>query len=564
MPSELLFLMYEIRIMKKLLTIACLILSAIALWAQSGNPLRLEIPAPTGSDPFNYVTAGKNGVCVFYPTINETGKDSISWSFMMTDDQLKEQWHKLVPLHKDVTYLKSLSTTDAIYLLFHDTKQNKDGNIFVFMIIPRFQVITEHRSMIPDKAEVVDFEISNNVAFIGYNNRKGQPGIISFSMVTGEKRTYDITAEKDALLLDISIDTTRQEIFATYKIQFSSSRNHLFVNQYNLTGKLDKTFDFTEQLEKKNFNTAQYIPMGEGNGEIAGTYGFNTTTTRRQYDYYDYYYNNYYNNYYSPFYSRQSDYDANDDRTPVSDGYFTANVLNGVASKIKYYNFSGFNNAFKYITNPSALRIKRKPERKKALTDDSEPFDNNSDNDRTLNLRLITHDIVVNNGQLIIVSEAYSPEYHTNTQMSYDYYGRSFPTSYQVFDGFRYSHAFIAGFDSSGNMVWNNGMEMRDILTKYLNRKLNCLFENEETVLFYNANNKVAFKIIKGNTIVENTSYTPLPLKRGTDQPIDEYLGSIEHWYDDYFIATGYQTIRNNYLESNKRNVFYISKMAFR
>jgi len=563
-PSELLFLMYEIRIMKKLLTIAFLILSTIALWAQSGNPLRLEIPAPAGSDPFNYVTAGKNGVCVFYPTINETGKDSISWSFMMTDDQLKEQWHKLVPLHKDVTYLKSLSTTDAIYLLFHDTKQNKDGNIFVFMIIPRFQVITEHRSMIPDKAEVVDFEISNNVAFIGYNNRKGQPGIISFSLVTGEKRTYDITAEKDALLLDISIDTTRQEIFATYKIQFSSSRNHLFVNQYNLTGTLEKTFDFTEQLEKKNFNTAQYIAMGEGNGEIAGTYGFNTTTTRRQYDYYDYYYNNYYYNYYSPFYSRQSDYDANNDKTPVSDGYFTANVLNGVASKLKYYNFSGFNNAFKYITNPSALRIKRKPERKKALTDDSEPFDNNSANDRTLNLRLITHDIVVNNGQLIILSEAYSPEYHTNTQMSYDYYGRSFPTSYQVFDGFRYSHAFIAGFDSSGNMVWNNGMEMRDILTKYLNRKLNCLFEDEETVLFYNANNKVAFKIIKGNTIVENTTYTSLPLKRGTDQPIDEYLGSIEHWYDDYFIATGYQSIRNNYLESNKRNVFYISKMAFR
>ena len=41
-------------------------------------------------------------------------------------------------------------------------------------------------------------------AFIGFNNRKGQPGIIGFSLVTGEKRTYDITAEKDALLLDIS------------------------------------------------------------------------------------------------------------------------------------------------------------------------------------------------------------------------------------------------------------------------------------------------------------------------------------------------------------------------
>ena len=159
--------------MKKILFLAFLISNAFALWAQSGSPLRLEIPAPAGSDPFNYVTAGKYGVCVFYPTVSQSGRDSVSWSFLMTDDQLKEKWNRMIPMHKDVTYLKNLSTKEAIYLLFHDTKQNKEGNIFVFMIIPRLQVITEHRGMIPDKAEVVDFEISDNVAYIGYNNRKG-------------------------------------------------------------------------------------------------------------------------------------------------------------------------------------------------------------------------------------------------------------------------------------------------------------------------------------------------------------------------------------------------------
>jgi len=551
--------------MKKLLLTAFLITTVFASRAQSSSPLRLEIPAPAGSDPFNYVTAGKNGICVFFPTISESGKDSVSWSFMMTDDHLKEKWNRLVPLHKNVTYLKSLSTSEAIYLLFHDTKQNKDGNIFVFMIIPRLQVITEHRASIPEKAEVVDFEVSNNTAFIGYNSRKGKPGITGFSLVTGDKRNYDITAEDDALLLDISIDTTRQEIFATYKIQYSSTRNHLFINQYNAAGVLQNTFDFSEQLEKKNFNSAQYIPLSNGNGIVAGTYGFNVTSSRRQYDYYDYYYNNYYYNYYSPYYSRQSDYDANEDKTPVSDGYFTATINNAVAGHVKYFNFGGFNNAFKYITNPSALRIKTRSGKKKEKSSENELTETGSNNDKSLNLRLIMHDLLVNDGQFIITSEAYSPEYHTYTQMSYDYYGRAFPTSYQVFDGFRYSHAFIAGFDSSGNILWNNGMEMRDILTKYLNRKLNCQFENnDEIVLFYNANNKVAFKTIKGNTIVENTSYTTLVPKRSTDQPYDEYLGTIEHWFDDYFIATGYQTIRNNSLESSKRNVFYISKMAFR
>jgi len=275
----------EINLMKKFLVFVFLITIASSVWSQASSPLRLEIPAPSGSDPFNYVTAGRYGICVFFPTANESGKDSISWSFMMTDNLLKEKWQRLVPLHKDVTYLKSLSTKEAVYLLFHDTKRNNDGNIFVFMIIPRLQVITEHRASIPDKAEVVDFEVSNNIAFIGYNSRKNQPGIVGFSLVTGEKRNYDITAEKDALLLDIAIDTSRQEIFATYKIQFSSTRNHLYVNKYNSPGALQKTFDFSAQAEKKNFNSAQYIPMGEGNGIVAGTYGFNVSSSRTQNDY---------------------------------------------------------------------------------------------------------------------------------------------------------------------------------------------------------------------------------------------------------------------------------------
>lgn len=551
--------------MRKILAVALFLVSITQLWAQSGNPLRLEIPAPVGSDPFNYVPAGNNGVCVFYPTVNESSKDSVSWSFVMTDNQLKEQWYRQVPLHKDVTFLKSLSTKDAIYLLFHDTKQNKEGNIFVFMVIPRLKVITEHRSMIPEKAEVVDFDISDNVAYIGYNNRKKQPGILGFSLISGETKTYDITAEKDALLLDISIDTTRQKIYATYKIQLSSSVNHLYVNKYNVSGNLEKTFDFSGQAEKKNFNSAQYIPKNEDNGLIAGTYGFNVTNSRRQYDYYDNFYNSYYYNYYSPYYySRQSNYDANEDKTPVSDGYFTATVNDGVAGPVKYFNFSGFSNAYKYITDPSALRMKNNATRRKSKNSGTEKAEDAFDNDKTLNLRLITHEIKEYEGQFILTSEAYSPEYHTNTQMTYDFYGRAFPTTYQVFDGFRYSHAFIAGFDSNGNMVWNNGMEMRDILTKYLNQKLNFVFDKNEIILFYNANNKIASKAIEGNTIVDNTSYTPLVPLRKTDQPLDEYLGTIEHWYDDYFIASGYQSIRNNNLESNKRNVFYISKMALR
>jgi hypothetical protein len=521
------------------------------------KPVRFEIAVPAGSTPINFVPAANNGICVFYPTLDESGKDSVSWYFSMLNDKLSEEWVKKVQLHEDVTFLKSIATRDALYLLFHDTKRNKDGNIFVYMILPKLQLITEFRTSIPDKAEIVDFEISGNNAFMGYNNRKGDPGIVSFSFINGEKRTYPITSEKDALLLDVAIDTLRKEVYATYKIQYSATRNHLFVNKYNSPGALMSTFDFTGQVERRNFNTAQFLPSGDGTGIVTGTYGYNVTNSRRQYDYYDYYYNRYYNNYYSPYSYRQSNYDANNDKTPVSDGYFSAVIRQNQAGQVNYFSFGTFDNTVKYVTNASAVRFKLKSDR-------TQEEESPNQIEGTFNLRLLTHETVPFNGQYILVTEAYAPEYHTNTQMTYDYYGRSFPTSYQVFDGFRYSHAFIAAFDTSGIMTWNNGMEMRDILTKYLNRKLNCIFGIDETILFYNSNNKIAYKSVLGNQVLENTAYTSVPLKSGTDQAISEYNGTIQYWYDEFFIASGYQSIRNNFLEENKRNVFYISKLAFR
>lgn len=546
---------------KKGISIVLFLGFAIAIWAQNTDPVRLEIPAKNGSNPFNYITAGIDGICVFYPTINETGRDSISWSFMMTDTQLKPNWAKLISMHEDVTFLKGFSKNRIIYLLFHDTKRNKEGNIFVFMINPSLQLITEHRSQIPDKAEVIDFDIYKDYALIGYNLRKAQPVLFGFSLVTAEKRNFDVTSEKDALLLDVAISQENSEIYTVYKVQYSNSRNRVMLNIYNEYGGVKKQINFESQKEKCLINSAQYIPYKNGLGLIAGTYGYYNSTSKRPYNYYDNYYNYYYR--YSPYYyyNRQQDYDANTDNTPVSDGFFSASIKNSTGDSIRYFSFSTFNNAFKYMTDANALKVKMRNERKQGAAKSSE-LDEGKEN--SLELRLITHDIKQYNDGFILAAEAYSPEYQTVTRMSYDYYGRSFPSTYQVFEGFRYSHAFITSFDSLGNMKWNNGIEMKDILTKFLNRKLNYLIDNQEMVLYYNANNKVAFKTIKGSEIIENTTYTQISPKLRTDQPTEEYLGGIEYWYDDFFIASGYQSIKNNYIENSKRNVFYISKLAFR
>jgi len=475
----------------------------------------------------------------------------------MHDRNLKEQWKKLIPMHEDVNYIKGFSQNDAIYLLFHDTQRNPEENIHVLLLIPHLQLITEHRSAIPDKAEIADFEIFNEYALIGYNLRKGKPGLIGFSLISGEKRTFDFALDDNALLLDVVSDTIYKYIFAVYKVQPSASKNRLMVNQYNSSSALRRNITFDNIQERKILNSAQLVITAEGKGFVAGAYG-SGARNRRNYDYYNDHYNYYY---YNSFYRRQLNQNINQDNTPVSDGYYTASFSPSGEGSILYHNFIDFPEMHKYVNDPEALRTKRKADKRT----NPEPGGSGSDKEYSLDYRMLIHPIVSRNGNYLLLAEAYVPEYHTMTQMVYDYYGRAVPSTYSVFDGYRYKSAFIASFDSSGRMQWNNGMEMRDILTTFLNRKMNFYFDmDEEVILFYNANSKIAYKTIKKENVLESTALTPIAPKRMTDQPVSEYLGSIEHWYGNYFLAVGYETLRNNALDENRRNVFYLNKMAFR
>jgi hypothetical protein len=543
---------------KRTIFLSLLLLVSFFTQAQTQQPIRFEVPTRSGTSPFNYVACGEDGVCLFYPTIEETGKDSISWSFYLLDRNLQQVWQKKIPLREDVSFLKSIYRNNCIYLIFHDTKRNEIGNISVLFIIPSKQIITEHRSDIPYKADIIDFEVLNDLVFIGYNENKGKPGLIAFSLIDGQKRNYEISTEDDALLLDVAVDSIYKDVYATYKVQKTSTRNTLYVNKYDLSSALRSTTSFEGEIEKRIINSAEYVPMSGSRGLVTGCYGY-SNRGRRTYDYYNDYYNYYY---YNSLYNRPYTYDANKDNTPVSDGYFTAAVGDSIQPTLRYYSFVDFVNALKITSDMDVLRLRKRSEKreKNGLTGEDNTVD---DNGNSLNYRLLMHPVIAADGKFLLLGETYYPEYHTMTQMVYDYYGRAFPSTYSVFDGFRYSNAFLAAFDSTGVKVWDNGMEMRDILTTFLNQKMNYVFNGREMTLFYNANGKLAVKTIKDSETLDNTEYISIAPKRQTDQVTSEYLGTMEHWYDNYFLASGYQTIRNNYLNENKRNVFYLNKMAF-
>jgi hypothetical protein len=206
-----------------------------------------------------------------------------------------------------------------------------------------------------------------------------------------------------------------------------------------------------------------------------------------------------------------------------------------------------------YLKSDEYLEAKRKADKS-----------NDTTGKYSVSYSILLHDVIERDSLFYFVGDAYYEDYHMVTNTYYDYYGRAVPVSYSVFDGYRYFNTFISCYDIDGDKLWDNGMEIFNILTFDLKPRGNIYFTGDETILAYNHNGKISAKIIRGPEVVEGVESYPIETTFANDKIQEDSKSNMVHWYDNYFIAYGFQTIRNNSLiKNNKRTVFYINKVAF-
>jgi hypothetical protein len=83
-------------------------------------------------------------------------------------------------------------------------------------------------------------------------------------------------------------------------------------------------------------------------------------------------------------------------------------------------------------------------------------------------------------------------------------------------------------------------------------------------VLAFNRQGKIGAKIIKGNDVIEGLDYFPIETSYNNDKIMEDTKSNMVHWYGNYFLTYGFQTIKNNtFSRNNKRIVFYINKVGF-
>jgi hypothetical protein len=492
--------------------------------SKNGQIVRLEIETRQDSEPFNLIPFGNAGMLLFYQSVVATeDKDHTVWIFKLYDVNLNQVWIQELPIIKELKFHKSEIHGDVIYMIFYNEEKSFSGDNVEILKVPGSEgLIRAKTGKIPDKSLITNFSVWRNVAFIGIQTEDDRSEIMKFNMEEGLQQSFSVHEGPLAFLFDMKIDTSTQVLHVLYKDFDNEANEFLFYRRFDMEGDTLLTIRIDNDAGKYLINSGEILFVDDDRQLIIGTYKDN------------------------PKGKASTTFEGLDIECS---GIYSTKISGSVDDTIKYFNFSQFSSFYKNLSVNDLSRIRKKDKKGDEIT---------------IDYNLLVHNIILLEDGYVFVAEAYYPEYHTVTRMMYDWYGRPMPSYYNVFDGYRYTSAFIARFDKDGKMLWDNGLELWDILSNKLENRVNVIFNGNETILAFNHEGEITYKVIEGTEDVQGLDYVQIESKNPRDKLTYESGSNMMYWYKNYFVAYGYQKIRNNLMsEADKRNVFYMNKIAF-
>lgn len=518
------------------------------------KPVRVEIETQS-SDAYRITPFAEKGVMLFYES-NEKKKTRSEdvWYFSFYSSSFKKLWSKELKTSKAWSFRGVENDSDNLYMFFAKPYFNAKTPIMIIEINIKNGEHKLHTTEIPVKSDVSEFVLSNKNAFIGGETEQSDfahvsqtcfsftlvPFITGWSFIKTKPviYTWDLNNESGQLVATEfkketfveSIQPSANQNSANYLIKNDASRkdSYLYIYDIDSKGNQNKTIRLESDDNQRRLNNGKIHPIDESNKIIIGTYYAMPKNKM--------------------FYSK-------DQTKRYSSGIYFTKLTNDNQETIKYYNFSKFKNLIYSFNKRRTKRMIKKASKLEA-----------QGKEVSFNYQLLFHDIIERDNQYIVIAEAYYPQYRTVYYTYYDIYGRPITTSYTVFEGYRYTDAIVAAFDIEGNLLWDNTFRIRNILTHYLKERVKVVFEDQDIILLYSSEGKIASKVIRGNEVVEGLEFIDIETTYDNDKILNDYNSDIVFWYDNYFISYGYQKIKNNVQlrgKEKRRNVFYFNKIAF-
>lgn len=532
-------------------------------FAQDSKPLRVEIEAKKNSNSYNIVPLGKSGLIIFYQT-DEKSEGNRIWEFTKYSTDLKEEWTKEVPVDKSNDLIKYFlsDSTGMLYLL---TSNNKSMTANVELLSTKvsgtYQIVAfnilkgtynTYSGEYPTIMAISDFKVIDNKASIfgisspGYMDACAQscltftciPAITGFTvfkfkayyinhdLISGTVTNSPLKLKGNTLFLGSQIiDDKTPFIKVLVRNKPNRKETYHYLYNYSATGSLSNKLKL-KTTSGKNYTSAKYQKNDSAEAILIGTYSQSLKK--------------------GSFFNPASN--ANMGITNTSSGMYFSKFSGEKQDFIKYYPFTKFENFFNYLSDTYKTYLAKQKQKAKK-----------KGKEIVVNYNLLVHDIIKKNDEYIMIAEAYYPEYHSECYTSYSG-GKTTTTCKSVFDGYRYTHAVIAAFDSEGEMLWDNCFEIENILTYNLKERIKVMMDGDDIVLAYSYGGSVQSQIIQGSKVVQGKESTKIETSGEGDKVKKDWASDMSFWYGNYFLAWGYEKIKDQ--ENKKRNVFYFNKIA--
>ena len=518
--------------MKSQCLILFLLILSIPLFAQRGKVMdtsqlinqtdRLEIEITKNEYDFTVISGEQNGLLLVTETTNNA-TDGLIWILQGIDTALNINWNNrlITPFG---SYFKGYEYSKGnYYLLFGASSYRREE-----MTMYKINAVTQDTSVFQINTvfpiDLNYFEIvGNTIIFGGYAFYK--PVVMLFDMDTRKPKVLPGIYNNFSEILDIVPDDDTGIFTVIMTERLPNKIYTISIKSYTANGTLIQNKNLAPGEEKSLLDGASTTFLS-GYQYVAGTY------------------------------SRK--------KSEFSRGFYLVRLKNGIQEFVKYHNYGDLNNFFSYMNDRRERRVKERIKRKKELGKKVK-----------FNYRLMVHDIIERDDEYILVGEAYYPRYRsTSTSYGGPRYAQSGFSSGSMpnyfnpyFIGYRYTHAVVVGFSKSGDILWDNSFEIKDVQTPILRKFVNVTVDEDKIVLQYLYDNTIRSKIVQGNEIIEGITFNPVKLGDSNDQvkSSDKSVEGLENWYDNKLFGYGKHLVRNADDKWNRgsRKIFYINKIEY-
>ncbi len=501
------------RIICRLFPITVLLLLGGSLYAQVAQTQRVEIELKEEYTGQKVYLFGKKGLILLSKSY-EAAASEIRMKFEHFNTDLVKTSEKEVALDYMKGYNITFVDNDRLWIFFHHYRK---GNFTIVEFDPVSGIIKRHTGNLIPKFDVDYFRVLNNQAYFAgtYKKRPMMARQNIGESVIDYPDLSDVPKYADIIKLKITDDSTQVHLLLS-ACRTKKDCEYILIPFDRSGASLAHSIKIRNEDDNK-LGKCSTSGLKTGDYMAAGTYSNKSYSTAQ--------------------------------------GVYVTRFNESNREYIKFYNFLEFKNFLSYLSKRKKERIERKKERKSARGKELK-----------LNYRMVIHDLIERENEFIFIGEVYYPTYRTESYTSVGPNGGSITRTRRVFDGFQYSHAAIAAFDDAGNMKWSNTFEMWLTYKPFsLKRFLTVAIKDDTISLMFATGSKIkSVAYING---IESDSRDVEIVKTGDEEDKLRWTTSsdVDHWYDNTYLADGFQKIVNKKKEFGKRRrkVYYLNKVEF-